>query len=116
MFNMTSRQPHNESKTTAAVRKTKKTKITTAQFTFTSVKTLCTSGIELKVMTPLRCKYCRDFILEYFFSLSPADYAHNVSMSDSEFGTNGSDRGKSLTLLNFVFSCINYGHLKIIYK
>lgn len=27
--------------------------------------------------------------------LLSADYAHNVSMSDSEFGTNGSDRGKS---------------------
>lgn len=113
MFNMTSRQPCNESKTTAAVRKTTK-----AQFTFTSVTvdSLCTSGIELKVTTPFRCKYCRHFILENFFSLSPADYAHNVSMSDSEFGTNGSDRGKSLTLLNFIFNHINCGHWKIIYK
>lgn len=60
MFNMTSRQPCNGGKTTAAVRKTKK-----AQFTFTSV-----TGIELKVTTPFRCKYCRDFILENLFSLS----------------------------------------------
>lgn len=33
-------------------------------------------------------------VVKQFICLSSADYAHNVSVSDSEFGTNGSDRGK----------------------
>lgn len=37
------------------------------------------------------------FWFDLFFPLLSVDYAHNVNMSDSEFGTNGSDKGKSLT-------------------
>lgn len=37
-----------------------------------------------------------------FLSLSlSVDYAHHVNVSDSVFGTNGSEKGKSITLCNF---------------
>lgn len=54
---------------------------------------------KLLVTIPLEC--ASSFCFDLMFPLLSPDYAHNVNMSDSEFGTNGSDRGKSLAPSEF---------------